>query len=134
MKIKAAAVLGLVIILFQLLLPSGYLAAQITEKVPANEPSQGSKITGLLAAQVATKQQARILGGLSQATESASMKGQTSILQAPGLRTQDIGRQQVFLYFSQMPGATQRAELEALGVFFMSTLGSRQWALIPTGF
>ena len=123
------AILTLLVLLIPLILNAifpmpGALAA---------DGKNSSKISNLLARQVEAKLRAVAAGGVEQAL-GAVEEGRFGILQAPGMRLEDLDKQRVFIHFAQLPDESQIEELEAMGI----TLYLDSWippvGAHPTGF
>ena len=87
-----------------------------TTSVQAQEPDSGSKVSSLLALQVKAKLRAIKAGGVRAALEDSLQAGRFDILQAPGIRLEDLDKQQIFIHFSEEPTQAQMEELEAIGL------------------
>jgi len=96
----------------------------------AQDGENNTKISGLLALQVEAKLRAVDAGGVIEALE----EGQVDILQAMGMRVDDLDKQTVFIHLAQEPTQSQIQQLEAIGI----TLYLDSWippvAAHPTGF
>ena len=122
---KYFATLGLLALLIPLVFGG-------TFQVPTALAQDGNnnKISGLLALQVEAKLRAVDAGGVTEALE----EGQVDILQAMGMRVDDLDKQTVFIHLAQEPSQSQIEQLEAIGI----TLYLDSWippvAAHPTGF
>ncbi len=132
MNRKILSILGLIVLLGGVF-PNDALQPQALQ-AQTQIQSQSSKITGLLASQVAAKLEASNLGGVSAAIEHAAANGKASILEAPSLQVKAIDRQRIFLYFKQEPSAVQKAELTALGVILYTDTWMPPIGAHPAGF
>ena len=100
----------------------------------AQDGENSTKISGLLKLQVEAKLRAGEVGGMPAALEESLQAGRVDILQTPGIRLEDLDKQQIFIHFSQEPSQSQIQELEAMGL----TLQLDSWIPPlenhPTGF
>lgn len=127
---KYYIIIGLLALLIQLF--SGSLVQ--TGDVQAQESDEGGKISTLLALQVKAKLRAAEAGGVPAAVEESLQAGHVDILQAPGIRLEDLDKQRIFIHLAQKPSRAQVEELEAMGI----TLYLDSWippvGTHPTGF
>lgn len=106
---KYFAILGLLALLITLILGG-------IPNAMAQEPNASHKISSLLATQVAAKTRAVTTGGVQPALEASSRKGRVDILQAMGVKVEDLHKQAIFIHLAQEPSQSQIAELQSLGL------------------
>ncbi|MDV2990131.1 MAG: S8 family serine peptidase, partial [Dehalogenimonas sp.] len=131
MKFKAIAVMGLILLIAQVFFSSGYTPAFGADSNPG---AAASKISGLLSMQVNAKQQITSMGGMAAAQSDAEAAGLLRILEATGMPNPSIHNQKIFLYFNEMPGPGQLAELTSMGVIVNADSWVPPVGVHPNGF
>ncbi|MFC1933788.1 S8 family serine peptidase, partial [Chloroflexota bacterium] len=94
----------------------------------------GEKVSSMLAFQVEAKIRAAKAGGAPAAIEASLQEDRVDILQASGMKMEDLNKQQVFIHVTEEPTQSQIRELGAMGI----TLYPDSWippiGVHPTGF
>ncbi|MFC2011412.1 S8 family serine peptidase, partial [Chloroflexota bacterium] len=108
--IKRLFVIMVLLTLLAQLFPGSLFQAT---RVEAQEPDSSSRISNLLALQIQAKLRAVNASRLATASEASEQAEQFDILQSPGIRLEDLNKQQIFIHFTEEPTQSQIEELEA---------------------